>query len=38
MPNPIHLVPLAEIDDAALPRDRTGLDPDALRELRESDP
>lgn len=36
MPDPIHLVPLAEIDDAALPRDRTALDPEALRELRDS--
>jgi ParB family transcriptional regulator, chromosome partitioning protein len=32
----IHLIPLAEIDDAALMRDRTGLDPEALRELRDS--
>ena len=32
----IHLIPLAEIDDAALPRDRTGLDPEPLRELRDS--
>ena len=28
MPDPVHLIPLAEIDDAALPRDRTGLDPE----------
>jgi ParB family chromosome partitioning protein len=32
----IHLIPLTEIDDAALPRDRTGLDPEPLRELRDS--
>jgi ParB family chromosome partitioning protein len=32
----VHPVPLAEIDDAALPRDRTGLDPEPLRELRDS--
>jgi ParB family chromosome partitioning protein len=32
----IHLIPLTEIDDAALPRDRTGLDPELLRELRDS--
>ena len=36
MPEPIHLIPLAEIDDGALPRDRTALDPEALRELRDS--
>lgn len=35
-PAPIHLVPLAEIDDTAIPRDRTQLEPDALRELRDS--
>lgn len=35
-PDQIHLVPLAEIDDAAIPRDRTQLEPDALRELRDS--
>jgi ParB family chromosome partitioning protein len=32
----VHLIPLAAIDDAALPRDRTGLDPEPLRELRDS--
>lgn len=32
----IQLVPLAEIDPAALPRDRTGLDPEPLEELRSS--
>jgi ParB family chromosome partitioning protein len=31
-----ELVALAEIDDAALARDRTGLDPEPLRELRDS--
>ncbi len=36
MPDPIHLIPLAEIDDKALPRDRTGLAPEPLRELRNS--
>ena len=36
MPDTIHQIPLAEIDDAALPRDRTGLDPEPLRELRNS--
>jgi ParB family transcriptional regulator, chromosome partitioning protein len=36
MPDPIHLVPLAEIDNAALTRDRTGLDPEPLAELRDS--
>jgi ParB family transcriptional regulator, chromosome partitioning protein len=35
-PAPIHLIPLVEIDDAAIPRDRTALEPDALRELRDS--
>ncbi|HUF86745.1 MAG TPA: ParB/RepB/Spo0J family partition protein [Thermohalobaculum sp.] len=34
MPTPVHLVPLAEIDSAALTRDRSGLDADALAELR----
>lgn len=36
MPDPIHLVPLAEICDDAMPRDRTGLDPQSLAELRSS--
>ena len=36
MSDTIHRIPLAEIDDAALPRDRTGLDPEPLRELRDS--
>lgn len=35
-PARIHLVPLDQIDETALPRDRTGLDPDALGELRTS--
>ena len=34
MPDPIHLIPLAEIDAAALDRDRTRLDEAALTELR----
>lgn len=33
---PIHPVPLSLIDAAALPRDRTGLDPEPLAELRRS--
>lgn len=33
-PVTIHLIPLAEIDDAALTRDREALDDDALGELR----
>jgi ParB family transcriptional regulator, chromosome partitioning protein len=36
MPDPVQLVPLAAIDDEAVPRDRTGLDPEPLRELRDS--
>ena len=36
MSDTIQHVPLAEIDDAALARDRTGLDPEPLRELRDS--
>ena len=36
MPDQIQLIPLAEIDDAALPRDRTGLDPEPMAELRNS--
>jgi ParB family chromosome partitioning protein len=32
----IHAIPLAEIDDEAMPRDRTGLDPEALAELQSS--
>ena len=36
MPDPIHPIPLAEIDAASLTRDRTALDPEALRELRNS--
>ncbi len=35
-PSQVHLIPLAEIDDAAIPRDRTALAPEALRELRDS--
>lgn len=35
-PTPVTLVALAAIDDAALPRDRSVLDADALRELRDS--
>lgn len=35
-PAPIHLVALDAIDDTAIPRDRTALEPDALRELRDS--
>jgi ParB family chromosome partitioning protein len=31
-----HLIPLAAIDDTALPRDRTALDRESLRELRHS--
>ncbi len=34
LPDTVHRVPLAEIDDAALTRDRNGLDEDALTELR----
>ncbi len=33
-PGTIHQIPLTEIDDAALARDRNGLDEDALTELR----
>ncbi len=33
-PDTVHRSPLAEIDDAALTRDRSGLDEDALTELR----
>ena len=33
MPDPIHLIPLAEIDAGALTRDRTGLDPEPQDEL-----
>ena len=36
MADTIELVPLAEIDDAALPRDRTALQAEPLRELRDS--
>ncbi|HET9069308.1 MAG TPA: ParB N-terminal domain-containing protein [Amaricoccus sp.] len=36
MPETVHLIPLAAIDDTALPRDRTGLDRESLRELRDS--
>lgn len=32
----MQLIPIAEIDTNALPRDRTGLDPDALAELQSS--
>lgn len=35
-PAPIEMILLAEIDDTALPRDRTALEPAALRELRDS--
>jgi ParB family chromosome partitioning protein len=34
MPDVIQLIPLHAIDETTLPRDRTGLDPDALLELR----
>jgi len=34
MTDPIRLIPLPEIDDTALTRDRTGLDDAALTELR----
>ena len=34
-PAPIEMILLAEIDDTALPRDRTALEPAALRELRD---
>ena len=37
MPEPIHLIPLAEIDAAALDRDRTRVDEAALTELRALD-
>jgi ParB family chromosome partitioning protein len=33
-PHTLHHIPLAEINDAALTRDRSGLDADALAELR----
>ena len=36
MPDTIHRIPLAEIDEASLTRDRTALDPEATRELRNS--
>jgi ParB family chromosome partitioning protein len=36
MPDPVHLIPLAEIDTAAIPRDRTGLDAEPLDELTRS--
>jgi ParB family chromosome partitioning protein len=36
MPDPIHLIPTAEIDESALPRDRTAHDQDALTELERS--
>ena len=32
----LHRLPIAQIDTNALPRDRTHLDPDALRELQTS--
>jgi ParB family chromosome partitioning protein len=35
-PDPVHRIPLAEIDADALTRDRSGLDADALTELRTS--
>ncbi|MDT8344453.1 MAG: ParB/RepB/Spo0J family partition protein, partial [Thermohalobaculum sp.] len=35
-PAPVRLIPLAEIDDTALTRDRSGLDAEALAELRHS--
>lgn len=34
MSDTLRTIPLAEIDDAALARDRTGLDPEPLAELR----
>jgi len=34
MPDPIHLIPLAEIDEHALSRDRASVDTSALTELR----
>ena len=34
MPDPIHLIPLAEIDEHALSRDRTAIDEASLTELR----
>jgi ParB family chromosome partitioning protein len=34
MPDPIHLIPLAEIDEHALSRDRASVDETALTELR----
>ncbi len=36
MPDQIRLIPLAAIDEAALTRDRTGLDPEPLAELEAS--
>lgn len=36
MPDTLTRIPLTAIDDAALPRDRTALDADALRELQTS--
>jgi len=36
MPDPIQLIPLAEIDATALTRDRTGLDPEPQAELEAS--
>ena len=36
MPATVHPIPLDAIDDEALPRDRTGLDPAALSELQAS--
>jgi ParB family chromosome partitioning protein len=36
MPDSIHLIPLAEIDEAALTRDRTAHDDEAMLELRSS--
>ena len=33
MPDTVHLIPLADIDAAALPRDRTGLDAGPQAEL-----
>ena len=36
MPDPMLMIPLAEIDEAAMIRDRSTLDEDALQELRSS--
>lgn len=36
MPDPVHLIPLTEIDATAIARDRTGLDPEPQAELERS--